>query len=551
MLEALVAAVPKNEDAKSPNEFRPIVLLSLVYRAWSGLRMRQILVQLCPILPSGIFGFRTGLSTADEMLEIMLDVEHSILFDHPLAGLTADLVKCFNNLPRELIFLMADHIGIPRTILRPWLGMIAKVKRRFVFHGGVSDGVGSIRGFPEGDSLSIIAMLLFNIVWHLHVQNKITADLTSGWPKVMQYVDSNDTIVDSSRDFQTMLDAISEISTMVDVPLDHKKTNAWSTHVKLKQSVKQMTLQGRPLTFVRGAKNLGYQVSFTNSRRISTLAESIDKEIIALEKIRALAIPHDRKLAAILGACFPRALHPIGLVQISLKYIDRLRSALKSALNHKHHSNPNLILNFFEARNADPLRYLVIERFRHFYKSIPNSNHKRAQFLDIIASRKWGSKLPGEGPVHSFLEAIKILKWCVDDELKIVTTDGLEFDLLDTSKTALFEHVNVSWHQKTIEDCSHRRDVGSERDVCLRSTQAFRKVLDPSESKLLAVTLGGSNLTQDRKYQMNDTNLCDDPCCPCGEIDSREHRVLHCPLTVKALEKHPLVASSWESLPLL
>ena len=37
MLEALVAAVPKNDGAKSPNEFRPIVLLSLVYRAWSGL----------------------------------------------------------------------------------------------------------------------------------------------------------------------------------------------------------------------------------------------------------------------------------------------------------------------------------------------------------------------------------------------------------------------------------------------------------------------------------------------------------------------------------
>ena len=113
MLEALVAAVPKNDGAKSPNEFRPIVLLSLSYRAWSGLRMRQILKILCANLPDGIFGFRTGLSCAEQMLEIMLDIEHSILFDHPLAGLTADLVKCFNNLPREFIFRMAKHIGIP------------------------------------------------------------------------------------------------------------------------------------------------------------------------------------------------------------------------------------------------------------------------------------------------------------------------------------------------------------------------------------------------------------------------------------------------------
>ena len=57
--------------------------------------------------------------------------------------------------------------------------MIGKVKRRFVFHGAVSDGVGSVRGFPEGDSLSIIAMLLFNMAWHLYVRGKISADFTS------------------------------------------------------------------------------------------------------------------------------------------------------------------------------------------------------------------------------------------------------------------------------------------------------------------------------------------------------------------------------------
>ena len=159
--------------------------------------------------------------------------------------------------------------------------------------------------------------------------------------------------------------------------------------------------------------------------------------------------------------------------------------------------------------------------------------------------------MPGEGPAYAFLEAIKILRWYLDDEMKIVTTDGVEFDLLVVSKTELFQYIHISWLQKVLEDCGHRRDVGSEREVCLKSSQGFHKFLDSSESKLLAVTLGGANLAQDRKYKMNDVNLCDNPLCPCGAEDSREHRVLHCPLTASMLGKYPLVASSWEQLPII
>ena len=99
-------------------------------------------------------------------------------------------------------------------------------------------------------------MLLFNMAWHLFVRGQINEDLSSEWLKVMQYVDNNDTIVDSPEDFQKMLEAIGELSDMVDVPLDHKKTYAWATHIKLRDQLTRVTMQGRGLTFVTGAKTL-------------------------------------------------------------------------------------------------------------------------------------------------------------------------------------------------------------------------------------------------------------------------------------------------------
>ena len=109
--------------------------------------------------------------------------------------------------------------------------------------------------------------------------------------------------------------------------------------------------------------------------------------------------------------------------------------------------------------------------------------------------------------MHAFLEAIQLLSWHLLDDLKIVTTDGFEFDLLNTSKTELNRHVHISWLQKVLRDGDgSRRDIGAEHDLCVRSSQSFRKQLDFAESKLLAVTLGGSNLTQDRKFKMKDVN---------------------------------------------
>ena len=70
-----------------------------------------------------------------------------------LLGLSSDLVKAFNNLPRAPLRHVALHLGFPMTLVRPWFAFLAGVQRRFNVRHCVSRPLLSTSGFPERSAL--------------------------------------------------------------------------------------------------------------------------------------------------------------------------------------------------------------------------------------------------------------------------------------------------------------------------------------------------------------------------------------------------------------
>ena len=95
LLEGLVIAIAKCGDAHRPNEYRPIVLLSIVYRCWASLRARQMLHQLEPYIHADAHGFLPTREPAQTWLHVQAAVETSIQSSLPLAGIGTDFVKAF------------------------------------------------------------------------------------------------------------------------------------------------------------------------------------------------------------------------------------------------------------------------------------------------------------------------------------------------------------------------------------------------------------------------------------------------------------------------
>ena len=138
LLEGLVIAIAKCDDAHRHNEYRPIVLLSIIYRCWASLRARQMLAQLEMYIHSDAHGFLPSREPGQTWLHIQAAVETAIQSKQQLAGIGTDFVKAFNCISRKPLWFLAEAVGIPNTLLHPWRSFVQKFTRRFVVCNEVS-----------------------------------------------------------------------------------------------------------------------------------------------------------------------------------------------------------------------------------------------------------------------------------------------------------------------------------------------------------------------------------------------------------------------------
>ena len=170
LLQGFVCSLLKPAATGDANGFRPICLLSMIYRTWSGIRARQAISQLTQSVPEGCFGFVRGRSADMLWWSLQAQVELSSQGHHDLYGMVGDVVKAFNCLPRRPVMAAAAVLGLPETVLGPWAGFLEGVERRFLVRSCVSQPVHSNSGFCEGYPLSPVAMLITDMIYHFYLQ---------------------------------------------------------------------------------------------------------------------------------------------------------------------------------------------------------------------------------------------------------------------------------------------------------------------------------------------------------------------------------------------
>ena len=162
-LVGLISSLQKHDRAQTAADYRPICIFSIVYRCWASLRAREMLQWLSMIAPPNLMGSCPGRDSASLWYQLACLIEEGNCSDSTWAGHIADLSKCFNNLPRIPTMLLAHKYGIPPKLCRTWQAAIGAMPRRFLANGAVSCEHYSSNGFPEGDPLSVVAMMLINL----------------------------------------------------------------------------------------------------------------------------------------------------------------------------------------------------------------------------------------------------------------------------------------------------------------------------------------------------------------------------------------------------
>ena len=166
LVEGFVCSLLKPGNKLGADGYRPIVLFSLIYRTWSGIRARGLLQWLEGIMQHEACGFLPGHEAAELWYSLEAAVEVAVQGSEDLCGFSTDLVKCFNNIPRRPVFQLARRLGVPACILVPWQDFLDRVRRRFKIRDHVGEPIMSTSGFAEGCPLSPAAMAFVDLMFH-------------------------------------------------------------------------------------------------------------------------------------------------------------------------------------------------------------------------------------------------------------------------------------------------------------------------------------------------------------------------------------------------
>ena len=185
-----VAMLPKAEQTVLPPlSFRPITVLSSLYRTWSKTRWLQLREQWVPYwLPSRVFGYSRGKSAEDMVLDVCTAVEDLSINGHLVGGLSYDLSKAFDRIPIELSLAVAGQRGCDLQVLRGLRGFYATHQKAFQVSGFVSEYCTPINGLIQGDPLSMVLLTSLVACWIEAVQSRLPNSMPQAYADDMSVV---------------------------------------------------------------------------------------------------------------------------------------------------------------------------------------------------------------------------------------------------------------------------------------------------------------------------------------------------------------------------
>eukprot|EP01063_Lacrimia_lanifica_P009520 TRINITY_DN164_c3_g1_i2.p1 TRINITY_DN164_c3_g1~~TRINITY_DN164_c3_g1_i2.p1 ORF type:complete len:1828 (+),score=137.10 TRINITY_DN164_c3_g1_i2:784-6267(+) len=172
LMRSEVVLIPKVLDGATPTaaEMRPLNVMSVAYRMWSATRLRHMMDWQETWIAEGQHGFRRRQGCDDVLLRMGVWMEEALVDGMPLNPACFDFAKCFDSVPVEVVFALAEELGMPETVRRPLMGVYDQLRRRYRVPGGVGEEFRASAGIVQGDALSVLLINLLLAVWSEDVQ---------------------------------------------------------------------------------------------------------------------------------------------------------------------------------------------------------------------------------------------------------------------------------------------------------------------------------------------------------------------------------------------
>lgn len=511
MLVGFVVSLEKTWQAKGVNHYRPITVFAVAYRNWGSIRARQILQHLSKYSPCSCTGNLPGKQASTVWMNILSQIEEAYVSKQPLSGAVIDLVKAFNLLPRFPVFAIMDHLKVPVQILRAWKNSVGQMHRRFKIRGAVGPALRSCTGFPEGDALSVTAMLAINFVFHSWVANRYSGAV------LWSYVDNIEIVSDKATTTQQSLEGLAQLSSLLDVEIDQSKTYLWSVNAEDRKNFRNLGLDIKYF-----ARDLGGHMQYSRQATNSTIVKNIQKLLQLWPKLARSHASYNQKVRAVKAKAWPIALHAISTAHLGPDHFDSLRTGvMKSIGADKSGASPLIHLAMIENPQLDPQFYSLMDAIL-VNRSMIHPDQASFMFSFLVTDPK---QRPPPGPISVLLTRLQLIAWGWKDGTTFVDQKGFFIDLWNAPIQEVKTRLRVAWQSRIQSICAQRKTFQGLQFAHPEFTVCTMARREPDAQAFIRTALNGTFYTSDKlKHQ----GRCNGDCKFCGSPDSATHRNWEC-----------------------
>ena len=264
---AIIILLFKKGDAKDLKNYRPISLLSALYKIFTKIITNRITNILDSNQPNEQPGFRRGFSTIDHIHTLNQEVEKSIEYRLPVCMAFIDYEKAFDSIEILAVLKALKDQNVPANYMQLLQNIYNSASATIKLHE-VSQPIFIKRGVRQGDTISpkLFIAALENIFRGLNWERK-GININGSYLSHLRFADDIVILAKTPQELHEMIQELNEGSLKVGMKMNMNKTKVMFNPLCTKEQI------------VVGTQIVEEVGEYTYLGQIITFNKDIDKEI--------------------------------------------------------------------------------------------------------------------------------------------------------------------------------------------------------------------------------------------------------------------------------
>ena len=524
LTSAWVALLAKVPQPLQPKDGRPITVLPTLYRLWSKVMATKTFKAMLPFLPENLYGSVPGKSTMDAAWELQSLLEESMEDQDQVVGVSLDLSKAYNTLPRSFLYQLALKSGWPASLIKTYDSFLGSLTRFFRIHDGLHLGTKSKVGVPEGCPLAVPMMILLTM--------GVTNLVQCRQGQLLSYVDNWTMTTSTVGTLRALLHTVKWATDGLCLLLNPEKTVAFATTPQARTELRSMTFAGVPMNVVHVTHDLGVTFSSTCKATSTSILDRLTVNQSKLDRLQMLPWKSYRKCKTLQRVIAPSILYGSALASTPPSLLATMRGKFSVAIwgrgSHRNHFLAPLL------STAD-----VYEPYHWIFRERLQALRRAACQQPMATARRWNKLCHihrATGPFRYFIEFVHQIGWWAQQDFW-VQASGKSLNLVFSPFADIMDAMKQDWLIHVADKLADKEEWSGLHWIDWKFTQTIRGRSKFDAASIGNFTTGAAIFSDQKKHFLHQDSVV---CVHCGQHDSQNHRIFQCNFYETARQHRPM-----------